>query len=116
MNNRCPACRTDLRGRYLGSLEIRCPHCAAALRYNVHPMENGPWHLEIGIYLLGFASLAVAAVATLLLGWPPVLALLLALAATMAYAWSAWRRARRSIPQDWPRWRAERGARRNPPS
>ena len=72
--------------------------------------------LDSVVYLLGFASLAVAAIATVLLGWPPVLALLLALAATMAYAWSAWRRARRSIPQDWPRWRAERGARRHPPS
>ncbi|MBV2133445.1 hypothetical protein KRX52_11660 [Pseudomonas sp. MAP12] len=115
MDSRCPACRTELQGRYLGTLDIRCPHCAAALRYNVHPMENGPWHLEIGIYVFGFASLAVAAVTTVLLGWPPVLALLVALGATMAYAWAAWRRARRSIPQDWPRWRAESHSRRSPP-
>lgn len=105
MDERCPVCRTDLHGRYLGALGIRCPHCSSVLQHNIHPQENGPWHLEIGLYAFGFTSLLIAALASFLLDWPTLAALPISLLAIATYAWLAWRRARRQIPEDWPRWR-----------
>jgi uncharacterized protein (DUF983 family) len=100
MNTRCPQCNSELRGRYLGAFELRCPSCKAALKVNLHDSETKSTIDEPLVYIGGvvllFLFMVVSDNVELSL-FMLVVSCILYLAARIHH-WS------KPIPNDWPRW------------